>query len=485
MVSPLLPLKPSHKSAKKIDHYLYNLHDVLGQGSFSTVFIGKDIQTSIPYAIKVINTSSIKDPVSLVSLLQEIKILKSLKNPNIIELHDVLSTPNNIYLIMEYCPNGDLKQYLQKNLRFSENKALEILKQILNGYQELYKNGIIHRDLKPENILLTSDFNFKIADFGFAKALDNFSFQTMNSLVGTPLYMSPQILKQEKYTTKSDVWSIGIIYYEMIYGKTPWNIEKTNGFFNKFNNFEVEFNAGIEISEISKDFILGCLRFEENERFSWDEVYSNRIFADCFKFKEKLKFLNKEAYKLQAKLSRIINGRSINIKKLFESIDCNRNEMIEIDEFSRLLKKIDENLDRELIEYIFNGIDLNGDRVICFEEFDKWIGNCNIIMKKQNSQNDFKKTINSNDDKYVIESPIMDRELISILKKKLKEISLTEICTQLNINEKAINKSAFYKIMYEVWEKIVFKNIDKIFEEIDEDKDNLINIVDIHIFFYK
>lgn len=92
--------------------------------------------------------------------------------------------------------------------------------QILNGFGELVKNGIIHRDLKPENILI-KDTSLKIADFGFAKNLENGS-SILKTLVGTPAYMAPQILKEERYTYKCDIWSIGVLTYELVVGKVPW-----------------------------------------------------------------------------------------------------------------------------------------------------------------------------------------------------------------------------------------------------------------------
>lgn len=95
------------------------------------------------------------------------------------------------------------------------------MKDLLTGFMDLLKNGIIHRDLKPENILIKGT-QHKLADFGFARTVDNFQRQMLTSLVGTPLYMSPQILMHEKYTSKSDLWSLAFIFYEMMYGKTPY-----------------------------------------------------------------------------------------------------------------------------------------------------------------------------------------------------------------------------------------------------------------------
>jgi serine/threonine protein kinase len=125
-----------------------------------------------------------------------------------------------MYIVTELCQDGDLYRLLQKKRKLSEAEAKNYLKDIMNGAKYLHKNGIIHRDLKPANILIKQGV-CKLSDFGFAKSLNEDEI-VMKSIVGTPLYMSPQILKKAKYTTKSDLWSIGLIYYEMLHGKTPW-----------------------------------------------------------------------------------------------------------------------------------------------------------------------------------------------------------------------------------------------------------------------
>lgn len=121
---------------------------------------------------------------------------------------------------MEYCEQ-DLAKYLKKN-KCDEKTAIYILKQLVLGFRELVNQGIIHRDLKPANILVNSKGEFKLADFGFAKFVDHYDSKLLYSIVGTPLYMSPQILNKTQYTTKSDIWSLGFIFYEMLTGTYPW-----------------------------------------------------------------------------------------------------------------------------------------------------------------------------------------------------------------------------------------------------------------------
>lgn len=125
-----------------------------------------------------------------------------------------------MYIITEFCEDGDLYHYLDRKKKLPESEAKKYLKQLMKGAEYLHANGIIHRDLKPANILIKNGI-CKLSDFGFAKSLDGDN-TVMKSIVGTPLYMSPQILKRLKYTAKSDLWSIGLIYYEMLHGRTPW-----------------------------------------------------------------------------------------------------------------------------------------------------------------------------------------------------------------------------------------------------------------------
>lgn len=140
---------------------------------------------------------------------------------------------------------------------------------ILTGFQELIKHGVIHRDLKPANILIKTDiFNneqFKLADFGFSKLVDNFAKQQFNSFVGTPLYMSPQILENQKYTTKSDIWSFGFIFYEILFGKHPWSAQTIPQLVQNIKNTPLTFPkvAGQEISFETKDLISKCLAIQE------------------------------------------------------------------------------------------------------------------------------------------------------------------------------------------------------------------------------
>lgn len=143
-------------------------------------------------------------------LENEIKALRKCKNVNIIRLLDIKKTQNNIYLMMEYCNEGDMKDFIKKNGKLSELESLDIFIQILNGFKTLLKKKIVHRDFKHANILRQNGL-IKIADFGFAKIMDDSSYT--KTILGSPLNMAPEIIAGKTYNNKCDIWSIGICFY--------------------------------------------------------------------------------------------------------------------------------------------------------------------------------------------------------------------------------------------------------------------------------
>ncbi|CAD8098203.1 unnamed protein product [Paramecium primaurelia] len=257
------------KQKKKVKHYEFLYDAKIGSGAYANVYMARDTSNDQTVAIKIISNNLIKSDYTSQQIAQEVEIMKSLNHQNIVKLLDVFHSTNNIYIVTEYCNGGDLKAYLIPR-QISEERAIEIFKQILNGLQELLKNGIVHRDLKPANILL-QDGIFKITDFGFAKRVQVDS--TMSSLVGTPLYMAPQILRRLPYTSKSDIWSLGLILYEMIYKTTPWHSSNVVELLNRLDNESLKFPLLPKIDQKTKQIIIGCLGKEEKDRWGWDQLF--------------------------------------------------------------------------------------------------------------------------------------------------------------------------------------------------------------------
>ncbi|CAD8143935.1 unnamed protein product [Paramecium pentaurelia] len=269
------------KPEKKISNYAFNLKAILGKGSFATVYFGREMNTQLPVALKVIDHSkSINYAQLYQSLHQEIEIMKKLKHPNIVQLYEVYSTSNNTYLVQEYCNGPDLKQYLSEKKVLEEEQAIKMIKQIANGLKEIVNNNFIHRDLKPANILI-HDGQCKIADFGFSRPLPLECI--MESLVGTPLYMAPQILTKQQYTSKCDVWSLGLIFYEMLFGTLPWMATNYMELIYRINNCKLTFPKNNKISKESLSFIQGCLHKDEVQRLSWNSVFLHPLIKPQMK----------------------------------------------------------------------------------------------------------------------------------------------------------------------------------------------------------
>lgn len=132
----------------------------------------------------------------------------------------MLRTSNNVYLVYEFCNGGTLEDQIKKKKHLSEQESIVVFKQILNAFKTLFLENILHRDLKPSNILLDNGV-IKVADFGFCKTLLNAQDLTQ-TMVGSPIYMAPEILKGCIYNMKADIWSMGVVLFEMLFGYCPY-----------------------------------------------------------------------------------------------------------------------------------------------------------------------------------------------------------------------------------------------------------------------
>lgn len=181
-------------------------------------------------------------------------------------------------MFLEYCRDGDLKELLRtKKGILSESEAMHYFRQIIEGFKVLYQNRIIHRDIKPANILLHEGIA-KITDFGFARVVEgDMEKSGQFSKVGTPLYMSPQILNDQKFSAKTDVWSLGMMLYEMLYGKTPWTAESPVKLFENIKNIALDFPDKPVRSQEVKDLLKLMLIVGDKERISWLELFNHPL----------------------------------------------------------------------------------------------------------------------------------------------------------------------------------------------------------------
>ena len=277
------------------DYIIYR--NKIGKGSFSKIYRGVlSNNKSKEIAVKMIKKKNIKNE----QLIQrEIKVLQSLKHENIIQLLDVIITNNRYHLILNYCKFGDLKNYMyHEHPDMSEYDIQYLMKQLKSGLQYLYENKIIHRDLKPQNILVTCEKIIKISDFGFAKIYkDNTMTQT---ICGSPLYMAPEILNYKQYTILADLWSVGVILYEMMFKKTPVkgaNLYELVSNIKRYNqNKDTLLTNNKHYSIILQNLVKKLLEKEPKKRITWELFFRNEWFEkNCFISEEINKINQKES----------------------------------------------------------------------------------------------------------------------------------------------------------------------------------------------
>lgn len=261
------------------DYYYYR--EPIGHGSFSIIYKGFIYKTQTPIAVKKITKAIDKK-----YFLNEIETMKRLDHPNILKLYDVVYTREDTYLILEYCNGGDLQTYIKK--RYTKYDSL-FLKEILGALEYIYKNNILHRDIKPQNILI-HNHTIKISDFGFAKSFE--LDELMQTYCGSPLYMAPELLYGKDYNFKSDIWSLGVIVYELFTKKHPYPVSTKEELVN-LNKTGYNIDYSLIYNSYLRKFIEMLLDVSPNSRIDWPGVFNYaREYSDYFSISEPIPIRN-------------------------------------------------------------------------------------------------------------------------------------------------------------------------------------------------
>lgn len=253
----------------RIGNY-YHKYEQIGKGAYSTVYKAYHNDLSKIFAVKEINISIHKKNIE--RFREEIFLMNKFNHQNILKLYETIEDDNYIYLILEYCENGDLKNFLNKR-PMKEKNVRKFMKQIVSGLQYLNNKNVYHRDLKPQNILLTQDYTIKISDFGLAKTCE--SNTLLDTICGSPMYMAPEIMKYKKYDTKADLWSLGVIFYQMLTGKTPYTARSHSELMNNIENQDIVFPKCINVTKEGLDLLLKLLQKKSDERMTWEELFKH------------------------------------------------------------------------------------------------------------------------------------------------------------------------------------------------------------------
>ena len=201
----------------------YQLQDTLGTGGMAVVYKAKDLMLERHVAVKVLREDFSKDPAFRERFRQEARAAANLSHPNIVTVHDFGLDQGHLFIVMEYMPGTDLKTLTKQKERFSVSEALELMIQACGGVGYAHRAGLVHCDVKPHNMLVTPEGRLKVTDFGIARALSTISPDERSDVVwGSPHYFSPEQASGRPPSPSSDVYSLGIILYEMITGRLPF-----------------------------------------------------------------------------------------------------------------------------------------------------------------------------------------------------------------------------------------------------------------------
>ncbi|XP_038608315.1 5'-AMP-activated protein kinase catalytic subunit alpha-2 isoform X2 [Tachyglossus aculeatus] len=222
--------RPKHDGRVKIGHYV--LGDTLGVGTFGKVKVGEHQLTGHKVAVKILNRQKIRSLDVVGKIKREIQNLKLFRHPHIIKLYQVISTPTDFFMVMEYVSGGELFDYICKHGRVEEAEARRLFQQILSAVDYCHRHMVVHRDLKPENVLLDAHMNAKIADFGLSNMMSDGEF--LRTSCGSPNYAAPEVISGRLYAgPEVDLWSCGVILYALLCGALPFDDEYVPALFKK------------------------------------------------------------------------------------------------------------------------------------------------------------------------------------------------------------------------------------------------------------
>ncbi|KAF1877448.1 hypothetical protein Lal_00040163 [Lupinus albus] len=260
-----------------VDMFLpnYKLGKTLGIGSFGKVKIAEHVLTGHKVAIKILNRRKIKNMEMEEKVRREIKILRLFMHPHIIRLYEVIETPTDIYVVMEYVKSGELFDYIVEKGRLQEDEARNFFQQIISGVEYCHRNMVVHRDLKPENLLLDSKCNVKIADFGLSNIMRDGHF--LKTSCGSPNYAAPEVISGKLYAgPEVDVWSCGVILYALLCGTLPFDDENIPNLFKKIKGGI--YTLPSHLSPGARDLIPRMLVVDPMKRMTIPEIRQHPWF---------------------------------------------------------------------------------------------------------------------------------------------------------------------------------------------------------------
>lgn len=242
----------------------------LGKGKFGNVYLAREKKSKFVIALKVMFKTQLQSNNVEHQLQREIEIQSHLRHPHILRLYGYFHDDARVYLILEYAPKGELYRELTKEKMFDEKKSASYIYQVCNALRYCHSKKVIHRDIKPENILIGANGMLKIADFGWSVHAPSSRRATM---CGTMDYLPPEMIENNVYDEKVDLWAIGILIYEFLVGRPPFEAKTTAETYDRIRRVDLRFPA--HLSDDAKDLISRLLKKDPKQRPTVDEVLAH------------------------------------------------------------------------------------------------------------------------------------------------------------------------------------------------------------------
>lgn len=241
----------------------------LGRGKFGSVYLAREKQSKYIVAIKVLHKSQLLKAGVEHQLRREIEIQSHLRNRNILRMYGYFYDAKRVYLILEYSPGGELYKRLTARGRFTEHVSAKYISDLALALDYCHQKHVIHRDIKPENLLVGAHSEIKIADFGWSVHAPT---SRRNTLCGTLDYLPPEMVEGREHDEKVDIWSLGVLLYEFLYGNPPFEADGHNATYRRISRVDLQFPVDPKISDGAKDLVRRLLVKDPSQRMRLKDV---------------------------------------------------------------------------------------------------------------------------------------------------------------------------------------------------------------------
>ncbi|XP_058766075.1 CBL-interacting serine/threonine-protein kinase 8-like [Vicia villosa] len=258
----------------------YEIGRTIGEGTFAKVKFAQNTETGESVAMKILDRSTIIKHKMADQIKREISIMKLVRHPYVVRLHEVLASRTKIYIILEFITGGELFDKIVHHGRLSEAESRRYFQQLIDGVDYCHSKGVYHRDLKPENLLLDSLGNMKISDFGLS-ALPEKGVSMLRTTCGTPNYVAPEVLSHKGYNgAPADVWSCGVILYVLMAGYLPFDELDLTTLYSKIDKAEFSCPAWFPVG--AKSLIQRILDPNPEHRITIEQIRSDEWFQKSY-----------------------------------------------------------------------------------------------------------------------------------------------------------------------------------------------------------